>query len=190
MDWSWAGWWQLIRATARSVGPDRTVPTRDPASRPWCARRPWTARRMRLMALIHVRQNDRVETRAIALASGVIRAYFANPQSREGPLSKTDSSFRPDQYAMVAERIELLYSCCPDGPINTELVTRRDGEITFKAWVYRAASETQPPNRLGVRARRRRRRKHGGVSREQGDLHCRTRARKSWVHGEYKEPES
>lgn len=57
-------------------------------------------------------------------------------------MSKTDSSFSPDQYATVAERIELFYSRYPEGRINTELVTRRDGEITFRALVYRTGAET------------------------------------------------
>jgi hypothetical protein len=57
-------------------------------------------------------------------------------------MSKTDSFFNPDQYATVAERIELFYSRYPEGRINTELVTRDGGEITFKALVYRTAAET------------------------------------------------
>lgn len=57
-------------------------------------------------------------------------------------MPKTDSSFSPDQYATVAERIELFYARFPEGRINTELVERREGEITFKALVYRGASET------------------------------------------------
>ena len=56
-------------------------------------------------------------------------------------MSKTDSIFSPDQYATVAERIELFYSRFPQGRINTELVTREDGEITFKALVYRTAND-------------------------------------------------
>ena len=56
-------------------------------------------------------------------------------------MSKTDSFFSPDQYATVAERIELFYSRFPQGRINTELVTREDGEITFKALVYRSAND-------------------------------------------------
>jgi hypothetical protein len=59
-------------------------------------------------------------------------------------MSKTDSSFNPDQYATVAERIELFYSRFPDGRINTELVAREGGEITFKALIYRAASDGFP----------------------------------------------
>ena len=56
-------------------------------------------------------------------------------------MSKTDSTFSPDQYATVAERIELFYARYPDGRINTELVARDDGEITFKASVYRGPLE-------------------------------------------------
>jgi hypothetical protein len=57
-------------------------------------------------------------------------------------MSKSDAFFSPDQYATVAERIELFYSRFPEGRINTELVTREGGEITFKALVYRTAAET------------------------------------------------
>ena len=57
-------------------------------------------------------------------------------------MSKTDSFFNPDQYATVAERIELFYSRFPQGRINTELVSRAEGEITFKALVYRSADDT------------------------------------------------
>jgi len=57
-------------------------------------------------------------------------------------MPKSDTSFNPDQYATVAERIELFYSRFPEGRINTELVGRAEGEITFKALVYRTASET------------------------------------------------
>jgi hypothetical protein len=56
-------------------------------------------------------------------------------------MSKSDAFFNADQYATVAERIELFYSRFPEGRINTELVTREGGEITFKALVYRSAAE-------------------------------------------------
>ncbi|HEX6629075.1 MAG TPA: hypothetical protein VF105_14085 [Gemmatimonadaceae bacterium] len=59
-------------------------------------------------------------------------------------MPKTDSFFNPEQYATVAERIELFYSRYPQGRINTELVSRADGEITFKAVVFRDAAETDP----------------------------------------------
>ena len=57
-------------------------------------------------------------------------------------MSKSDSFFSPDQYATVAERVELFYARFPLGRINTELVARADGEITFKALVYRGADDT------------------------------------------------
>jgi hypothetical protein len=57
-------------------------------------------------------------------------------------MSKTDSFFNPDQYATVAERIELFYPRFPQGRINTELVARQDGEITFRALVYRGADDS------------------------------------------------
>ena len=59
-------------------------------------------------------------------------------------MSKTDSYFNPEQYATVAERIELFYSRFPQGRINTELVSRSDGAITFKAVVYRDPNDTTP----------------------------------------------
>jgi hypothetical protein len=57
-------------------------------------------------------------------------------------MSKSDSFFNSEQYATVAERIELFYSRFPEGRINTELVARDKGEITFKALVYRTATES------------------------------------------------
>ena len=57
-------------------------------------------------------------------------------------MSKSDSFFNPDQYATVAERIELFYTRYPQGRINTQLISRDEGEITFKALVYRSADDT------------------------------------------------
>lgn len=57
-------------------------------------------------------------------------------------MSKSDAFFSPDQYATVAERIELFYSRFPEGRINTELVAREGGEITFKALIYRSSAES------------------------------------------------
>jgi hypothetical protein len=59
-------------------------------------------------------------------------------------MSKTDSYFNREQYATVAERIEMFYSRYPQGRINTELVSRADGAITFKAVVFRDARDTTP----------------------------------------------
>jgi hypothetical protein len=57
-------------------------------------------------------------------------------------MSKSDAFFSSEQYATVAERIELFYSRFPEGRINTELVRREGGEITFKALIYRTAAES------------------------------------------------
>jgi hypothetical protein len=49
-----------------------------------------------------------------------------------------------DEYARVAERIELFYSKFPGGRITTKLVSNADREIVVKAFVYRHAEETLP----------------------------------------------
>jgi hypothetical protein len=59
-------------------------------------------------------------------------------------MPKSDSTFDPRGYATVAERISLFYDQFPTGRINTELVSREGGEITFKALVFRAPSEQLP----------------------------------------------
>jgi hypothetical protein len=59
-------------------------------------------------------------------------------------MPKTDIYFSPEQYATVAERIELFYARFPQGRINTELVARVDGEVTFKALVYRDSTDALP----------------------------------------------
>lgn len=59
-------------------------------------------------------------------------------------MPKTDASFSPEQYATVADRIELFYERFPQGRINTELFARVDREITFKALVYRDSADTLP----------------------------------------------
>jgi hypothetical protein len=59
-------------------------------------------------------------------------------------MPKSDSTFDPRGYATVADRISLFYEQFPSGRINTELVSRDDGEITFKALVYRQEAELAP----------------------------------------------
>jgi hypothetical protein len=60
-------------------------------------------------------------------------------------MSKTDFG-RDDlsDYALVADRITLFYERYPDGRIVTELHSRVDREITFRALVYRSAAEALP----------------------------------------------
>lgn len=59
-------------------------------------------------------------------------------------MSKTRLSLNGAEYALVADRIELFYESFPQGRIITELVSRADGEITFKASVFRSAADAAP----------------------------------------------
>lgn len=52
--------------------------------------------------------------------------------------------FDPSGYATVAERISLFYERYPAGRVQTELVSRVDGEITFRALVYRELTDPVP----------------------------------------------
>ena len=56
-------------------------------------------------------------------------------------MSKTKQSLNGAKHSLVADRIELFYSAFPEGRIITELVSRANGEITFKASVFRSASD-------------------------------------------------
>ena len=60
-------------------------------------------------------------------------------------MSKTEFG-RDDlsDYALVADRITLFYERYPDGRIVTELHSRADREITFRALVYRSTADLQP----------------------------------------------
>jgi hypothetical protein len=60
-------------------------------------------------------------------------------------MSKTEFG-RDDlsDYALVADRITLFYERYPDGRIVTELHSRADREITFRALVYRSAADVLP----------------------------------------------
>lgn len=59
-------------------------------------------------------------------------------------MPKTNLSFDATGYAPVADRITLFYARYPSGRILTELVSRADGEITFKALVYREPADAGP----------------------------------------------
>jgi hypothetical protein len=48
------------------------------------------------------------------------------------------------EYALVADRITLFYARHPEGRIITELVSRTETEVTFRALVYRTAAEREP----------------------------------------------
>lgn len=47
-------------------------------------------------------------------------------------------------YAPVAERIDVFYATHPNGRIETDLVSRDDGVITFKARVFRDLKDEHP----------------------------------------------
>src|SRR5919204_63391 len=59
-------------------------------------------------------------------------------------MPKAGPSFSASEYALVADRIALFYERFPHGRIITELVSRSEREVTFKALVYRSPEEREP----------------------------------------------
>ncbi len=59
-------------------------------------------------------------------------------------MPKTDHHLELDEYAPVAERIELFYAKYPNGRITTKLLPPSDREVVVKAFVYRLADDTLP----------------------------------------------
>ena len=59
-------------------------------------------------------------------------------------MSKTGDDFQREGYATVAERIRLFYDRHPGGRIVTELISRTDRDVVFKALVYRATTDAHP----------------------------------------------
>ena len=57
---------------------------------------------------------------------------------------KHDLHFDSGDYAPVADRIALFYQRFPEGRIVTELVSRTEKDIVFRALVYRSADEQEP----------------------------------------------
>jgi hypothetical protein len=57
---------------------------------------------------------------------------------------KTDLTFQPGDYALVADRISMFYERYPRGRIVTQLVSRTDAEVTFRAAVYRESEDREP----------------------------------------------
>jgi hypothetical protein len=57
---------------------------------------------------------------------------------------KSGPDFNPAEYAPVAERITRFYDAHPQGRIVTELVSRTNAEVVFRASVYRDASGSGP----------------------------------------------
>lgn len=58
-----------------------------------------------------------------------------------GKLGRGDGAFDLASYAPVAERITLFYQTFPRGRIITELVSRTERDVVFRALVYRDASD-------------------------------------------------
>src|SRR5919199_853052 len=59
-------------------------------------------------------------------------------------MPKAGPSFSAGEYVLVADRIALFYERFPHGRIITELVSRSEREVTFKALVYRSPEEREP----------------------------------------------
>lgn len=59
-------------------------------------------------------------------------------------MPKTDSTFNPDEYALVAERIALFYERYPGGRIIPRLHSVTRHAVIFEARVYRDQAATEP----------------------------------------------
>src|SRR5690242_31080 len=59
-----------------------------------------------------------------------------------GKLGRAEGVFDLASYAPVAERITLFYQAFPRGRIITELVSRTERDVVFRALVYRDAGDT------------------------------------------------
>ena len=59
-------------------------------------------------------------------------------------MPKTDSTFNPDDYALVADRITLFYERYPTGRIIPRLHAVTAGAVIFEALVYRDQSDARP----------------------------------------------
>jgi hypothetical protein len=59
-------------------------------------------------------------------------------------MPKVAAGFDPALYAPVSERVTLFFASHPSGRIITELVSRTDREVIFKALVYRASADHEP----------------------------------------------
>jgi hypothetical protein len=57
---------------------------------------------------------------------------------------KSGSDFDPARYTPVAERITHFYNAFPGGRIVTDLISRTEGEVVFRASVYREPGDAVP----------------------------------------------
>src|SRR5881398_2802132 len=63
--------------------------------------------------------------------------------AKSGKLGRGDGAFDLASYAPVAERITRFYETFPRGRIITELVSRTERDVVFRAFVYRDASDAE-----------------------------------------------
>ena len=61
--------------------------------------------------------------------------------AKAGKLGRGEGVFDPASYAPVAERISLFYEAFPRGRIITEMVSRTERDVVFRALVYRQAED-------------------------------------------------
>src|ERR671915_1412516 len=59
-------------------------------------------------------------------------------------MPKIDSTFNPDDYALVSERIALFYERYPNGRIIPRLYSVTNDAVIFEARVYRDKSDAEP----------------------------------------------
>lgn len=59
-------------------------------------------------------------------------------------MGKSDLTFNPDEYALVADRIALFYEHYPAGRIIPRLHSLAGGAVIFEALVYRDQADTRP----------------------------------------------
>lgn len=59
-------------------------------------------------------------------------------------MPKLTPSFDPSEYSPVADRIALFYESFPEGRIETELVSRTERDVVFRALVFRHADDIRP----------------------------------------------
>ena len=64
--------------------------------------------------------------------------------AKTGKLGRGQGAFDPATYAPVAERITLFYEAFPRGRIITELVSRTERDVVFRALVYRQPEDADP----------------------------------------------
>ena len=64
--------------------------------------------------------------------------------AKAGKLGRAEGVFDPASYAPVAERISLFYEAFPRGRIITEMVSRTERDVVFRALVYRQTDDSDP----------------------------------------------